>query len=82
MTINHDDQLEQVERQIDNQNATLLCYRLLDDVVDKFIVMACLQLGYKQREVSLMLGIDQSKVSNRLVKSINFLRDTVGMNII
>lgn len=73
---------KQVEDYVDNLNMVILCYRLLEDATDKFIVMSCLQLGYKQREVAAMLGIDQVKVSNRLNKSLKFLKDRLGGNII
>jgi hypothetical protein len=43
------------EKRINNKNSILLIYRLLEGNTERFILMACLQLGYTQQEVALML---------------------------
>lgn len=41
-------------------------YSSLPDVLDKFIVMACLQNEYNQEDVASMVGISQEAISKRI----------------
>lgn len=68
------DVVEVVNEQLQNHNYIIFCYRIIDDPTDKFILMACLQLGYSQGDVARMLNISQAAVSHRLKDSRNCLK--------
>lgn len=47
----------------------LVTYRNINDVTDKFIMMAIHEGNYSQEDVGTMLGISQEAVSKRITKS-------------
>lgn len=66
--------MERTEELIQSHNYVILVYRILDDPVDKFIVMACLQMGYTQDDVARMLDISQVAVSKKLKEARRILK--------
>lgn len=58
--------MEFVDEQLQTHNHVVLAYRILESAEDKFILMACVQLGYPQHDVARMLGVTQVMVSKRL----------------
>lgn len=66
--------MDKLQDQSLTHNYVVLAYRILENVEDKFVVMACLHLGYTQREVADMLGVSQVAVSKRLKSARRILR--------
>lgn len=58
--------MKHVDNQLQAHNHVIFAYRILENAEDKFILMACLQLGYTQDDVAKMLGVTQVTVSKRL----------------
>lgn len=57
-----------------NKNCVVLLYRIVEDPIDKFIIMALLECGYKEEEVARMFGISQEAISKRFTKAKSLLR--------
>lgn len=66
--------MENIDKQLQTHNHVIFAYRVLEDVEDKFVLMACLQLGYTQEDVAKMLGVTQVSVSKRLKTARHILR--------
>lgn len=58
--------MENIDKQLQTHNHVIFAYRVLENAEDKFILMACIQLGYTQEDVAKMLGVTQVTVSKRL----------------
>lgn len=50
-------------------------YRNIQDPLDKFLVMACIQNNFNQEDVSVMVGISQEAISKRINRASDIVRD-------
>lgn len=66
--------MEGENKRVNNKNSVILIYRLLDNNTDRLIVMACLQLGFTQQEVALMLGCEQPYISRKLKEAREYIK--------
>jgi len=55
-------------------------YESIGDDKDRFLVMACWQLGYNQEDMARVMKISQEAISKRLVKVKEEIKKNVKLN--